>query len=98
MSPFMPMDQSYAWRFVEPSRRLVVHMETVQEGSKRLDATLVLRRRPFTQSEWRRLAWTYPFMTHRVIAGIYLQALKLWRKGVPYHSHPAKAPQAEVRP
>lgn len=29
----------------------------------------------------------HPFMTHRVSAGIYTQALRLWRKKVAYTRH-----------
>lgn len=92
VSPFMPMRQSYRWRFTEPGTRLVVHMDSFEEERKMLDATLVMRRRPLEAAERRRLLWKHPFMTHRVIAGIYLQALKLWRKGVRYHPH-AKVPK-----
>ena len=30
----------------------------------------------------------YPFMTARVTAGIYLEALRLWLKRAPYHPRP----------
>lgn len=96
VSPFMPMDQHYAWRFVEPRDRLVVHMESSEQGTKMLDATLVMRRRPL--ADYRRVAWRHSFMTHRVIAGIYLHALKLWRKGVRYHAHPVGPSGLEVQP
>jgi DUF1365 family protein len=42
----------------------------------------------------------YPLMTARVVAAIHWQALRLWLKRVPFHSHPAKlaAREQESRP
>jgi hypothetical protein len=32
----------------------------------------------------------YPLMTLKVIGAIYLQALKLWLKRIPFYTHPDK--------
>jgi DUF1365 family protein len=88
VSPFMGMDQQYDWRFVDPGERLPVHMENWQDGQLLLDATMALKRRPITGG---RLVWMlvrYPFMTGKVIAAIYFQALRLWLKRCPFHPHP----------
>ena len=34
----------------------------------------------------------FPFMTLKVIAAIHWQALRLWLKRVPFHTHPKKLP------
>ncbi|MFZ5699191.1 MAG: DUF1365 family protein [Pseudomonadota bacterium] len=34
------------------------------------------------------MLWRYPWMTVQVVAGIYAQAFRLWRKGVVFHPHP----------
>jgi hypothetical protein len=34
----------------------------------------------------------FPCMTASVVAGIYTQALKLWWKRMPFHTHPPKVP------
>jgi DUF1365 family protein len=83
VSPFMPVDQEYAFAFTPPAGRLVAHMETSQAGSVGFDATLSLERRPWNATEIRRVLVRYPAMTARVMAGIHWQALKLWWKGVP---------------
>jgi DUF1365 family protein len=38
----------------------------------------------------------YPFITLRVISGIHWEELKLWAKGVPVHTHPAKLDRAKA--
>jgi uncharacterized protein len=85
VSPFMPMDQEYVWRFTCPGEKLVVHMENFAGDDCVFDATLVLQRHPLTRIEMLKTLVEYPLMTHKVIASIYWQALRLWRKGVPYH-------------
>ena len=89
VSPFMAMNTRYDWIFTNPDERLVVQMNVGEEGRPFFDATLKLERR-----EWRalpRVLAAYPLMTLRVITGIHWEALKLWCKGVPVFTHPAKA-------
>ena len=89
VSPFMPMDQRYDWRFSEPGPRLAVHMINLRSGERVFDATLRLRRREITTSSLAATLARYPFASLRVLAAIHWQALRLWAKGVPFHSHPA---------
>lgn len=79
VSPFMPMDQEYSWRVTEPAEQLVVHLENHQDGARVFDATMRLTR---TSRVPRR------FQPPRIIARIYLQALRLKLKGARYHPHP----------
>jgi len=90
VSPFLPMDMDYDWRFDEPSRSLHVHMENWKDGEHVFDATLELAREPITTSSLRRVLLAYPFMTAWVVALIYWQALRLWVKRTPFFTHPAK--------
>jgi DUF1365 family protein len=89
VSPFMPMDLAYDWRFSTPGRRLAVHMENLARGERMFDATLALRRKPLTGPVLAAALCRHPWMTASVVAGIYWQALCLWLKGVPIHPHPA---------
>jgi DUF1365 family protein len=91
VSPFMPMEQRYDWRFSTPADTLVVHMINQQNGEARFDATLNLQQRPINGFNLARVLITYPLMTVKVISAIYWQAFRLWLKGTPFHSHPAKA-------
>lgn len=89
ISPFMNMDHEYAWRFSEPGERLVVHMENRVSGDKLFDASLSMRRVEMTGPTMAATLVRHPWMTARVAAGIYWQALRLRLKNVPYHAHPA---------
>jgi DUF1365 family protein len=90
VSPFLPMDMRYDWRFSEPGDTLAVHMENSRDGKVEFDATLTLRREPVTAASLARaLAW-FPLMTVQVSALIYWQALKLLLKRTPFFTHPGK--------
>src|SRR5262245_17278776 len=93
VSPFMPMDVRYEWRFSEPGEHLVVGMGLERGGRKIFDATLALQRHPISNCVLAR----FPLMTVQVIAAIHWQALRLWLKGVPFYNHPARL-GPEVQP
>jgi len=88
VSPFMPMDQEYDWRFSTPDERLSVHMQNMQNDAKLFDATLDLRRREISSASLAYALVAFPLMTAKVIVGIYWQALRLWFKRTPFYPHP----------
>lgn len=92
VSPFMPMDHRYDWRFtpppIESGGRLIVGMTNRDHGRRVFDASLVMQRREITSARLNLMLLKYPLMTGQVIAGIYLNALKLKLKGVAVHDHP----------
>jgi DUF1365 family protein len=99
VSPFMPMELIYDWGFSAPDHALNVHMalhhemaERTSRDSKLFDATMQLKRAPVTGLRLAGMLARFPFMTLQVIAAIHWQALKLWVKGVPVHTHPDKLP------
>lgn len=99
VSPFMPMEIDYDWCFNQPADSLTVHMVNKQRGSKVFDATLVLKRQEVTGASLARVLALFPFMTVKIVVGIYWQALRLWLKSVPIHDHPGKRlPAAEDSP
>lgn len=90
VSPFNPMDMRYDWRFTPPQNGLHVHMENRRDGRPVFDATLNLKREPITSGALARALVSFPLMTVQVIALIHWQALRLWIKRAPFHTHPGK--------
>jgi hypothetical protein len=81
VSPFMGMDHSYEVRATAPGETLSVHISSHRAGALAFDATLNLRRRPYSR---RRLAGA----SIRTLTLIYAHAIALKVKGVPYFPHP----------
>ncbi len=98
VSPFMPMDLRYDWRVGLPGERLGIHMalEGKGGGAKAFDATLRLERAPITGARLAGVLLRFPLITIQVVAAIHWQALRLWLKRVPVHTHPAKLEVARV--
>ncbi len=90
VSPFMPMDIDYTWRFSQPTDRLTVFMTNDQQQKKIFDASLDLARTDITACSLAKTLARYPFMTFSIIFGIHWQALKLWIKKCPIYDHPKK--------
>lgn len=88
VSPFMPLDIRYAWRFTAPGEKLVARMDLFRGGEPVFDVTLSLDRRPISGGSLARALLHWPWMTARVISAIYWQALKLKSKGAPFYPHP----------
>jgi DUF1365 family protein len=88
VSPFLPMDLGYDWRFSTPGARLAVHMENFQGGLKVFDATLALERREITGAALAGALTRFPLMTVQVLGAIYWQALRLWMRRTPFYAHP----------
>lgn len=91
VSPFMPMKLTYHWGFSPPGESLSVHM-ALHDADKIFDATLCLKRSPLSGF---RLSWalfSYPLITVKVIAAIHWEALRLWVKRIPIHTHPRAHP------
>ena len=90
VSPFQPMEQVYDWALSPPGERLGVHMQNLAGDRRVFDATLALRRRPWTTRNLLAAALRHPFTTAKVIAAIHWHALRLWCKRAPFHVHPNK--------
>ena len=90
VSPFMPMDMEYDWFFSDPLERLTVFMANYREGERVFDASIAMRRREISGTSLARVLVLFPLMTFKVVGAIYWEALKLWMKRTPFHTHPGK--------
>jgi len=81
VSPFMGMDHTYDVRASVPGETASVHIESRRDGVPAFDATLKLKRRPYSR---RRLLGA----SLRTLLLIYSHAVLLKLKGVPIHPHP----------
>ena len=97
VSPFMGMDHEYRWRVLDPGAKLILHIDSLREGRRAFDATLTLRRLPFSRGSLRRVLWRYPLATLAVSARIYGHALRLKLKGAPYFAHPGGRAESSAR-
>jgi hypothetical protein len=88
VSPFMPMNMHYDWRFSAPDQQLNIHMINIQNEVNHFDATLTLARQPISSAT---LSWallSVPLISLKVIFLIHWQALRLLLKRVPIYTHP----------
>lgn len=90
VSPFMGMDQAYRLEATAPGEDLRLTLRSEEGGAVVFAADLDLSRRPADRAGLGHVLWRYPLMTLRVSLAIHLQALRLWRKGVPFQRHPAR--------
>lgn len=90
VSPFQPMAQQYDWSLGTPGETLAVHMGNHAGGRAVFDATLVVRRRPWTTANLATAALRHPCMAASVLLRIYWHAFLLWCKKAPFHPHPKK--------
>lgn len=97
VSPFMPLQQYYRWRTHLPGQdvRIVLQNHAVGDTQpeelprtrKVFEANLVLQREPASRSVLNRLVLRFPWMTLKVMAAIYWQALRLWLKGAIFYNY-----------
>lgn len=105
VSPFMPMQQHYRWQTNLPAEAIRIHLQNLAAGSETLpeetggerkcfEALLNLQRQECTAPALTSLVWRFPWMTLKVVWGIYWQAFRLWRKGAHFYSYPEMSDSA----
>jgi DUF1365 family protein len=62
--------------------------EATATGAPVFTATLAMRRRPIDATTLAGVLLRFPAQTAQVVAAIYWQAFRLWRRGAPFHAHP----------
>jgi len=97
VSPFMPMDQEYRWKFTIPGDTLAVQMENLDNEGKLFTAGMKLNRKPINGRTLAGNMIAYPWCTLKTISAIYWNALLLRIKGAPYFPHPSKSSRRKVQ-
>ena len=93
VSPFLGMDFWYRYHVPVPDERVAIGMDVLDpEGAVQLVAGFRAERVPLTDRTLASFLLRHPLMPLRVTAGIHRQALRLWRKGVPFHHKPGFEP------
>lgn len=92
VSPFMPMEIDYSWKFNDPKANIDILMSSQHQNEPN---TFFFVDMKLTQKELNRknvlLSFIqYPFMSFKTIFGIYWQAFILFLKQIPFHTHPNK--------
>lgn len=91
VSPFMEMQQSYAWKLKPPKQYMSAHIENHRDDSDLntaekivFDATMTLKHFPLNKSSIKMSLLKHPILSFTVLLHIYYQALKLFIKKVPF--------------
>jgi DUF1365 family protein len=100
VSPFCEVRGEYRFRFLFPEdsqsqRNSLARIELHEDGLPLINTSISGVSRPLTKFTLYLALMRYPLMSLGVIFRIHWQALKLWLKGVPFHSKP-EPPQFEV--
>jgi DUF1365 family protein len=89
VSPFIPMEARYEFRLRPPDDALSFGISEYDADGAFLFAGFTAERETLTRGSVFRLLTRYPLMTVKVTAGIHIEALRLWLKRLPVHSHVA---------
>ena len=100
VSPFCDVRGEYHFRFLfsqdsRSNRNIVCRIELHEDGSPLINTSISGLAQPLSKSALYLAFLRYPLMSLGVIGRIHWQALKLWLKGVPFHSKP-KPPELEI--
>ena len=98
VSPFIGMDQTYAFTIRPPGERLSIKIRQRDQDGPWLIATQTGLRRPLTDASLIDMWIRHPLMTFKVFGAIHWQALKLAIKGARFTPYRGAYPHREDRP
>lgn len=98
VSPFITMDAGYDISVRVPDGKVAIAISVETGEGQVLQASFTGTRLPLdTRTMWM-MMFRYPLLTLKVIGGIHVEALKLWRKGAPYRRRGLPPAEATILP
>ena len=94
VSPFMPMDLKYCWRFRVEKNHVAINMRLQDKKSTIFSALMALDKTPLTRTKAIRTSLAHPLMSLSGVLDIYWQAFRLWFKRIPFYTHPQNSARA----
>jgi len=88
VSPFCDVRGDYRFRFMRTASRTVARIDHDDDAGPLLQTSVSGELAPITPRSVRAAFFGTPFMTLGVIARIHWQAMRLWRKRVPFFAKP----------
>lgn len=85
VSPFNPLQMTYEWRYNQPRDKFFINMRCRHNDHLHFEATLLLRRQPFSRRRLLAAAARRPISAAAAGIAIYWHALRLWLKKTPLH-------------
>lgn len=97
VSPFCEVKGHYKFRFFKSTEKKTQHLARIEyhDEGPLLITSISGKEENFSTKELFKIIFMYPIMSFGVIFRIHWQALKLWLKGVKFHSKPS-APKTLV--
>lgn len=89
VSPFFGIEGQYGFTLRPDADRLALSIAKTVSDETDFTASMALKSVPATSAALWKLFLRQPFSTHKTIAAIHFEALKLWMKGARYHPRPA---------
>lgn len=88
VSPFMPMNVKYNAYFYHSENKIIVVLRDFEKNNMIFSAALQLRRSDLNNYLAIKYILKYFMITQKTLFRIYWHALKLWKKRIPFYSHP----------
>lgn len=95
VSPFLPVAGRYHFKLRRPGERFALTIRESDAGGALLTASFSGEARVFSEAALLAAFLRHPLMTLKVMAGIHIEAAKLWRKGLRLVARPS-APASPV--